>query len=308
MTKAAMPILQATIVLPLLCNVVQARPNQSPPPPTPQMRTYVSGSGSDSNPCTATAPCQTFQAALALTMPSGEIFVLDSANYGPAIINQAVTITSEGALAGVLAMSGVAITVNAGPSDVVNLRGLDIDGGNAGSVGIQFNSGQSLNIQKSIVRNFTNSGISFVPSATSALIVSDTVVAHNANNGIAVVGGSSSITGTLSRVTATANGVGVLASGSSVSLTVTDAVASGNNYGIAASSSSVMVRNSATNNNAVGIVADQSTAMVRVGQSTITGNGTGWQGTNGGQVQSFGNNIVGGNTTDGAATGTLALE
>ena len=68
-----------------------------------------------------------------------------------------------------------------------------------------------------------------------------------------------------------------------------------------------MVRNSTASNNAVGIAADQ-TAMVRVGQSTITGNGTGWQATNGGQVLSYGNNNVGGNNTDGVATSTLTLE
>jgi hypothetical protein len=163
-----------------------------------------------------------------------------------------------------------------------------------------------LNIQKSLVRNFTNSGISFTPSAVSALFVSDTIVAHNANNGILVVGGSSTVTGALSRVTASANGVGIFASGNA-SLVVTDAVASSNNYGIGASASTIMVRNSTASNNAVGIVADQ-TAMVRVGQSTITGNGTGWQATNGGQVVSYGNNNVGGNTADGTATSTAALQ
>ena len=271
------------------------------------MRTYVSGLGSDNNPCTVSSPCGTFQAALALTIAGGAIYVLDSANYGPVTINKAVTITSEGAMAGVLATSGVGMTISAGASDVINLHGLDIDGANSNSIGIQFNSGKSLTIQKSLVRNFTNSGISFTPNAASALFVSDTVVTHNAQNGILVVGGSSAVAGALSRVTASINGVGILASGSSVSLAVTDAVASSNNYGIGASSSTVMVRNSTVSNNAVGIAADQ-TAIVRVGQSTITGNGTGWQATNGGQVLSYGNNNVGGNTTDGTATSTLALE
>jgi hypothetical protein len=305
MTKIAPPLLGALIVVPLLYGVAQAG---RLPPPTPQMRTYVSGLGSDSNPCIVSSPCKTLQAALALTIAGGAIFVLDSANYGPVTINKAVTITSEGAMAGVLATTGVGLTISAGANDVVNLRGLDIDGGNSGSIGIQFNSGQSLNIQKSLVHNFTNSGISFTPSAASALFVSDTVVSHNANTGILVVGGSSSLTGALSRVTASANGVGIFASGSSVSLAITDAVASNNNYGFGASSSTVMVRNSTASNNAVGIVADQTTAIIRVGQSTITGNGTGWQATNGGQVLSYGNNNVGGNTSNGTATSTVALE
>ena len=68
-----------------------------------------------------------------------------------------------------------------------------------------------------------------------------------------------------------------------------------------------MVRNSMISHNIVGIAADQS-GIVRVGQSTITGNATGWQAINGGQIQSYGNNNVSGNTTDGIATTRGALQ
>jgi hypothetical protein len=67
-----------------------------------------------------------------------------------------------------------------------------------------------------------------------------------------------------------------------------------------------MVRNSTVSNNAIGICADQA-AIVRVGQSTVIANGTGLQSTNGGLLQSYGNNNVSGNTTDGTATSSLAL-
>ena len=274
---------------------------------TPLTRTYVSGTGSDSNPCSAANPCLTLQGALALTVAGGEIYVLDSANYGPVTINKAVTITSEGAAAGVLATSGAAaITISAGATDVVNLRGLDIDGSNSGSVGIQFNSGQSLNIQKSVVRGFTGSGINFAPNGASFLFVADTTLINNAGYGIAL---TNNATGVVSRVTATANGVGILAygSGSGVSLTVTDSLAGHNNFGIYASSSAVMVRNSTFNANAYGILADQS-AIIWVGQSTIAANNTGWQATNSGQVVSFGNNNVSGNTAGGTAITTVPLE
>jgi hypothetical protein len=304
-----MPLVRAIITIPFLS--VAAHANSMAVPilfsGPANMRTYVSGSGSDSNPCTATLPCASFQAALARTMAGGEIFVLNSADYGPVTINKAVTITSEGAVAGVLATSGAAITISAGASDVVNLRGLGVDGANIGSVGIQFNSGRSLTIQKSFVRNFTNSGISFAPSGSSTLFISDTVVTNNASNGILVSGGSSAVNGALSRVIASGNGVGILASGSGVNLAVTDTVTSNNTYGIGATSSTVMVRNLMASNNSIGISA-QTGGTVRVGQSTITGNGTGWQATTGGLVQSYGNNNVDGNTTDGTATTTLALE
>src|SRR5262245_9736475 len=95
-----------TVVLPIVSAAIlfATGASQAAPPnsATPQLRTYVSGTGKDNNPCSASSPCQTFQAALALTLPGGEVYVLDSANYGPVTINKSVTITSEGAVAGVL--------------------------------------------------------------------------------------------------------------------------------------------------------------------------------------------------------------
>src|SRR5262245_19242127 len=208
MRHITLPLMHAMMIVPLLYTVAQAAPPGSSNPAS-QMRTYVSGMGSDSKPCTVSSPCKTFQAALALTLAGGEIYVLNSANYGAVSINKAVTITSEGAVAGVLATSGVGVAISAGANDVVNLRGLDIDGGNSGTVGIQFNSGQSLNIQKSTIRNFTSSGIAFAPNAgASALFVSDTQVTNNGSNGILVAPtGSAAVNGALSRVVASSNGL-----------------------------------------------------------------------------------------------------
>jgi hypothetical protein len=312
MRKIVLPLALAIITVPLLHATAQAAPPSkspppTPPPATPQMRTYVSGLGSDANPCLASWPCQTFQAALALTIAGGEIYVLDSANYGAATINKAVTITSDGAVAGVLATSGAGITIAAGASDVVNLRGLDVDGAGSGSIGIQFSSGQSLNIQKSVVRNFSDSGVSFAPSAASTLFITETAVTNNANNGISVTSNGSAVSGAINRVTASRNGTGILASGGA-NVTVIDTVAGNNNYGIGASSSAVMVRNSTVSNNGTGIAADQQAAVIRVGQSTITANRVGWQATNGAQVVSYSNNNVSGNATDGTVTSTVALQ
>jgi hypothetical protein len=303
MIKRPIPILGAMMIVWLFMDGASAAATK-----WPVMRTYVSGLGNDNNACSAASPCATFHAALALTVAGGEIFVLNSADYGPVTINKAVSITSEGAAAGILATSGAGITISAGASDVINLRGLTIDGANSGSVGIQFVSGKSLTVQKSYIRNFTGSGISFAPAASATMFVSDTVVTNNVNNGIVVASGSGAVKGALSRVTATGNGVGILASGSGVSLAVTDAVVSNNGYGIGASSSAVTVRNLTASANSVGIAADQTATVVGVALSTVSGNSTGWQATNGAQVQSYGNNNVGGNASDGAATTTIALE
>jgi hypothetical protein len=249
-----------------------------------QNRTYVSGTGVDSS--------------------GGEIYVLNSADYGPVTINKSIIITSEGAVAGVLATSGTAIIISAGPGDAINLRGLDIDGGSSSSYGIQFNSGLSLSVQKSLIRNFNQSGINFAPSGTSSLLVLDCTVTQNAKNGILL---SNSATATLSRVTAFANGVGIFAAGSSISATLADVVTSNNNYGIGASAAALMVQNAKVSNNLIGIAADAG-AIMRIGGSTITGNGTGLQATSGGQIQSYATNNVFGNTTDGTPSTTLSLQ
>src|SRR5262249_39544488 len=93
-------------------------------------RTFVSGTGSDSNPCSLAAPCRSFEGALVQTSPGGEIAVLDTAGYGAVLINKAISIVNQdGGEAGVTVTSGDGITVAAGPSDVVNLRGLTLVGG-----------------------------------------------------------------------------------------------------------------------------------------------------------------------------------
>jgi len=305
---AARPPLLAMIVLVLLTAPAAAQKATGTTSAPLQTRTYVSGLGNDGTTCTASSPCKSLSAALALTIAGGEIYVLNSADYGTVTINKAITITSEGALAGVLATSGIGLTIKAGASDVINLRGLDIDGGNSGGTGIQFSSGGALNIQKSVVRGFANSGIAFAPGGAASLLVSDTTVANNRSNGILVSsGGTGTLNGVLTRVTASGNGVGIFANGATVNLTVTDAVTGNGTYGIGASASTVMVNNSTISHNVIGITADQG-AIVRVGQSTVTANGTGWKATNGGRVVSFGNNNVSGNAVDGVATGTVALQ
>jgi hypothetical protein len=289
----------AIVVVPLLQVAARAGALQ---------RTYVSGSGRDSTSCTATSPCKNLQTALNHTLAGGEIIVLDSANYGAVTITKSLSITSDGAVAGMLATRGAAITINAGANDVINLRGLDIDGGYSGTVGIQFNSGRSLNIQKATIRGFTNAGISFTPNGASALFVSDTVINGNKNTGILVsAGGAVAVNGVLNRISASRNGVGILANGSSAKLTIADTVSGNNTYGVGANSAAVIIRNSTLSNNTVGVAADQS-ATVRIGQSTVTANATGWISTNGGQVLSYGNNNVSGNTSDGTLSSTVALQ
>src|SRR5450759_1960895 len=95
--------------------------------------TFVSSQGNDANNCFLTTPCRHLQAALAATLPGGEIAILDTAGYNGGVtvtISQAVSIVNPGGFEALIAPpsgGGAAIVINAGASDAVSLRGLSID-------------------------------------------------------------------------------------------------------------------------------------------------------------------------------------
>src|ERR1700680_4043197 len=92
-------------------------------------RTWVSGVGDDANPCSRTAPCKTFAGAISKTAVGGEINVLDPGGFGAVTITKAISIVNEGVgEAGVLVSGTNGIVVQVGATEVVNLRGLFING------------------------------------------------------------------------------------------------------------------------------------------------------------------------------------
>src|SRR5829696_3669713 len=94
-------------------------------------RTFVSGLGSDANPCSRAEPCRTFGAAIAQTLAGGEVIALDSAGYGPVTITKAISlIAPPGVYAGITTTvaNTYAITVAAGANDLVVLKGLSLTG------------------------------------------------------------------------------------------------------------------------------------------------------------------------------------
>ena len=322
MSKIALPLslLGALLILPLLGTPAHAL----------AARTWVSGVGDDVNPCTRVSPCKTFAHAEAQTAAGGEIDVLDPGGFGAVTIVKALTIVNEWAIAGILTPGTNAIVVSAGASDVVTLRGLDINGDGTGLAGILFNSGAALHVQNCLIRNFQGAssgvGIAFEPTGQSQLSVSDTIVTEmggGVGQGIRVrptgVGTASVI---LERVQAINNVTGIAAvatgsagAGATVNITVRDSVASGNSHiGIVArsivggSNTIMMLDRVAATSNGTGIEADgsnQGAGGVVLSNTTVTGNGTGLSSINGGVLASYQNNDVIGNGTDGAPTTTV---
>src|SRR5882724_12138683 len=148
-------------------------------------RTWVSGVGDDANPCSRTAPCKTFAGAISKTAPAGEINVLDPGGFGAVTITKPITISSEGFEAGVLVSGTNGIIVNVpNATDVVVLRGLDIEGLGTGLSGVTVLTGGTVEVEKCTINNFTVNGINFVPTVSgSKLEVLDTIVRNNGNAG-----------------------------------------------------------------------------------------------------------------------------
>jgi hypothetical protein len=112
-------------------------------------RTWVSGVGDDANPCSRTAPCKTFAGAISKTAAGGEIDALDPGGFGGLTITKAITIDGGGGQVASVLVSGTnGINVNAGPTDVVTLRNLRINGivssAGGGVNGVQYNTGAAL--------------------------------------------------------------------------------------------------------------------------------------------------------------------
>src|SRR5881392_1541071 len=90
-------------------------------------RSAVSVNGNDANPCTTTAPCRSFTAALALTNPGGEVIAFDSGGYGSFTVTQSMSVIgAPGIHAAITVGTSHGIAIHAGATDSVLLRNLTV--------------------------------------------------------------------------------------------------------------------------------------------------------------------------------------
>src|SRR6201996_4744722 len=93
------------------------------------IRTWVSGVGDDANPCSRTAPCKTWSGAITKTAAGGEIDALDPGGFGAVNIPKSIPLAAEGSgEGGTLSPGSTDVNIIAGVTDVVVLRGLQING------------------------------------------------------------------------------------------------------------------------------------------------------------------------------------
>ncbi len=271
-------------------------------------RTWVSGVGDDANPCSRTAPCKTFAGAISKTAPAGEIDALDPGGYGALTITKSIIIDGTSGLAGVLVSGTNGLVVNAGASDVVILRNLDIDGLGSSLSGVLILGAGDVRIENCKIYGFSQ-GI-FDNRTSGHLAVKDTVVSNNQQTGVIVYSsGSSSVAANLERVQMHSNGNAGFAITGGAQAIISNSSATSNNHGFYADTGAVLNLDHcvAFANALTGINASTS-AMIRLYDTTVSDNMMGLAIT-AANVFSYGLNRIAGNASgNGPVTGMIPVQ
>jgi len=287
-------------------------------------RAYLSGSGSDTNPCTLVAPCRLLPAALNAVASGGEIWMLDSANYNSSTvnINKSVSILAiPGVVGSIVAISGGhAITIN-GAGAKVALRDLVITSNATapGQSGIVVSAATSVSVDRTLFSGLPLNGIDVETSAT--LHVGDSLLRNIGSSGqdsAIVVGGGASAEIVDTKIDTSA-GFGVQVIGSTTGVTsrasvVNSSITHAGNCGLFSYTSNAAaltvldaVRTSLSNSNAGLCVQGGVNAVASINGAAIQQNTYGvYILTSGAVVKSFGNNSITSNANNfpgGAMTG-----
>ena len=236
-----------------------------------QTRTWVSGTGSDANPCSRTAPCQTFAGAFSKTGTNGEISALDPGGFGTVTISKSITINGDGTLAGILNAGTTGIIVNITTNlatDKVVIRNVSIQGAGTGTDGIRIIDGQEVVVDNVTIGGFTDAGVDITQSQSGNVFLRNVRIAKGAvgvrvNTSVGSVGGafenvaidgmtSHGVEGVANCALAMRNveasrcgGSGFRTNAATVNFAVENSVSSGNNFGFEAVLGNLRISNSA---------------------------------------------------------------
>jgi hypothetical protein len=268
-------------------------------------RTFVRSDGVDNPSCSLAAPCRQFAAAVAAASANGEVIVLDSAGYGPVTISKSVSLIAPvGVYAGISVFTGDGVTIAAGATDKVVLRGITING-QGGANGIVFSQGAILNVEDCQISNMAVDGIA-ASAVNSQVIVKNTVLRHNAGSGFSIAGASGNAQATLEGVHLTNNATGLYATGNTTAI-ITDSVISGNTtglqgYGPAIGITTIVSSHNKITRNSTGVLASATLGLVyaMLDGNLLSRNSTAVSIGGGSLGYTSGNNVYTNNSSDGS--------
>lgn len=280
-------------------------------------RTWVSGVGDDVNPCSRTAPCKTWAGAISKTAAGGEIDALDPGGFGAVTITKSITLDGQGTLASTLSSGVQGIVINAGASDIVILRNIQITGAGTtlGTNGINFIAGKALIIENCTISFYSQQGVFFQPAAAdSHLIMKNVTITNIGQNGVLLKGPNSRVFGSLKEVrTQRCGSNGILADSNSRVTAVACEFSGNGQNGFAATpttgGSECFLENcTATDNVASGFRADANANVSISNCGSYQNDGANWTFAGGGTITSFGNNQSRNNSSDNAPNATKARQ
>ena len=243
-----------------------------------QIARFISTTGNDGNECTFALPCRTLQRGINRVTAGGEVQILDSGTYGEVInITKSVNVTADGVMATV-----GRIMINA-PDDTVALRGLHVSGRNVTItfVGISVAAAAEVFITDCDIEGVPNpgSGVQISSADTKIAILRTTIRDHGAY-GI-IVGNTSSNIRLVVEDTRIANnhndGIRHLGPSGEVSVERSFFIGNGNAGFLVGNGAIGRISNSVVINNATGLQNDASTLqtrsnnLVRGNTSNVTG-------------------------------------
>lgn len=281
-------------------------------------RTWVSGVGDDANPCSRTAPCKTFAGAISKTAAGGEIDALDPGGFGAVTITKAITIDGGPNAGGILNAGTNGVVINAGATDIVVLRNISIAGVGSGLNGIRIIAGGTVHVENCAIYGQAQKGIDAQPTTALKLFVKDTVIRDNINgaNGGGIfllpgVGGS--INAYLNNVELSRNTFGIRAEANTNTIARNCFFSGNDTHGVVSVGTAGVVnfdlhKCTVSRNQSSGLRSVNANSTVRFSNCMVDGNAIGLESVISGKLLSFTNNSIGGNTIDGAPTGTIPLQ
>ena len=289
-------------------------------------RTWVSGVGDDVNPCSRTAPCKTWAGAISKTFIGGEIDALDPGGFGTVTITKSITLDGTGTLGSILASGVNGININIAPGNLndpfrqVIIRGLSINGaGASGTVGtrtglnginINTNGAATVQVEDSIIQNFSQTGINILVSSAVNLNVNNTQIKNCTGAGIRADTSAGIARVTMRNSSITNGGIGLHAkrnsrvamTNSTLAFNATGLFVEGNGGTAIAVLESCQIANNTGNGIQAGGGSATNPSVARISNNIINNNaGSGVSIQANGSVESFLNNKIVGNNPDGCA-------
>jgi hypothetical protein len=290
-------------------------------------RAFVSTQGLDTNPCSAVQPCRSFNQALAVVQPGGEIVVQDSGGYSTGFtITQSVTIDAGGFNASVLSTGHTDLcSISAGPTDRVVLRGISFHGAGVANSGVFVSQVGSLYLEHCSFEAFPGPAVGnlaggnmFVTdndfrkcavglslgafsAASINLVLEDSRFSDTLTSAVSLQNhGTGAVTGLVTNCTASQGEVGFeldsIGAGNA-DMTLTNCRATGNSQeGLLVTAQStgnatMKIANSTVTQNVAGIL----TSALSTGTATVIGTGPG-------------TNLISGNASGNAVGSTATLQ